>query len=504
MFQLPCTALKLYNFYFLMIMTEENLTADRKALLINLDPHIYGTLAEIGAGQEVARHFFRVGGAAGSIAKSISAYDMKFSDEIYGKADRYVSRKRLESMLDHEYDLLLQRLASDRGDRTHFFAFANTVAAQSFKGTTDCHGWMGIRFQLSYGASPSDIILHVRMTDKDNLAQQQALGIIGVNLIYGAFFIHDNIDKFIASLLDELSTERIEVDMIELRGASFDKIDNRMCILKLVSHNLTNAAMISPDGRVLQPSEVLYKKPVLVERGSFRPVTWVHVDMLKASESLMRSKLPKGDDEPVILFEITLQSLLADGSCDGGDFLSRVDTLSSLGYRVLISDYPEYYRLAAYLRRYTQAPIGLVVGINNLVRIFDEQFYKNLSGGILESFGRMFLHDVKLYAYPMAREVLKRYLDTFGPQELVSLLPEKDVIDAGSIPMWPHLKHLYKFVLESGFIEAIPDYKTEHAKILGRGVEQLIRDGDASWEEMVPPAARSVIKQRGLFGAKKD
>src|ERR1700757_2431785 len=261
-------------------MSSELLTTNRKALTINLDEPKYGTFAEIGAGQEVARHFFQAGGAAGTVAKSISAYDMKFSDAIYGKSARYVSRERLGLMLDHEYELLLERLKSLRGDRSEFFVFGNTVAARNFKGTNECHGWMGIRFQAEPNAPPSDIVMHVRMWDKENVLQQQALGVIGVNLIYGAFYYLTDQNKLIQSLADNLTLDRIEVDMINFSGPLFGHVDNRLMSLKLVEYGLTNAVLFSPKEEVLQPSEVLYKKAILVERGSFRPVTLVNADMM--------------------------------------------------------------------------------------------------------------------------------------------------------------------------------------------------------------------------------
>jgi len=282
------------------------LTTNRKALTVNLDDLKYGTFAEIGAGQEVARHFFQAGGAAGTIAKTISAYDMTFSDAIYGKSPRYVSRERLGLMLEHEFNLLRERLAGQRGDRTSFFAFADTVAAKSFKGNNECHGWMGIRFQTDPDSEPSQIVLHVRMWDKENILQQQALGIVGVNLIYGAFYFRDDLKKMIRSLSDNVGADRIEVDMLKFSGPAFKSVDNRLMSLHLVEYGLTNAVMFGPGGDVLQPSEVLYKKAILVERGSFRPVTHVNVDMLNcACAQFVQEPLVKGKDT-IVLMEITM------------------------------------------------------------------------------------------------------------------------------------------------------------------------------------------------------
>src|SRR5688572_2512864 len=327
-----------------------------KALQINLDPRRYGSFAEIGAGQEVVRWFFHVGGAAGTISKSISAYDMTVSDSIYGRAERYVSRSRLEAMLAHEHDLNRQRLGAARGSSTAFFAFADTVVARSHRGNNECHGWMGVRFQANPGDDDSQILIHVRLRDRTNLAQQEALGVVGVNLLYGAFFRCAEPERLIESLLDGLGTERIEIDMIEFSGVAFQRVDNRLMSMKLVELGLSSAAMFAPDGRVLQPSEVLRKKRVLVQRGSFRPVCNSHLDILRSA----REKL---HDEPVELMELTMRNLReVGGAVDRADFLARADMLSAAGKTVLISDYFEFHRLAAYLRQHTQEPIAIAMG----------------------------------------------------------------------------------------------------------------------------------------------
>src|ERR1700732_2776314 len=429
-------------------MASELLTTNRKALTINLDEAKYGTFAEIGAGQEVARQFFQAGGAAGTIAKSISAYDMKFSDEIYGKAARYVSKERLAKMLEHEYDLLIQRLKEVRGDRSTFFVFADTVAARNFKGTNECHGWMGVRFQAEPGSASSDAILHVRMWDKENILQQQALAIIGVNLIYGAFYYLNDQDKFIQSLADNLSLERIEVDMVNFAGALFETVDNRLMSLKLAEYGLTNAVMFGPQGEVLQPSEVLHKKAILVERGSFRPVTLVNEDMIRcALAQFLQEPVLQGVDI-LVLMEITMHNLLASGNIDHEDFLARVDTLAAIGNYVLISNYREFFRLTSYFRRYTKEMIGVAMGINNLLEIFNEKYYDHLEGGILESFGRLFRNAVKLYIYPMRQEAYRHYLRT-GQRALAHgagpahAFAGGVLINARNAQVAGHLRHLY-------------------------------------------------------------
>ncbi len=491
----------------------ESLTTSRKALTINLDETRYGTFAEIGAGQEVVRHFFQAGGASGTIAKTISAYDMVFSDAIYGKAPRYVSRERLITMLDHEYVLLQERLAETRGNRTSFFVFADTVATRGFKGNNDAHGWMGIRFQIHPGEPPNDIILHVRMWDKDAVLQQEALGIFGVNFIYGAFLLRVSPEKFIRSLVDNLSTDRIEVDMLKFTGPAFAQVDNRLLSLLLVQTGLTNGVMFGPDGDVLQPSEVLYRKAILVERGSFRPVTRVNVNMLNCTTALFLQEPAVKGKSVMVLTEITMNNLLASGKLDAEDFLARVDLLGSIGFPVMISNYPEFYRLTSYFRRYTKEMIGVALGVNNLVEIFNEKYYENLPGGILESFGRMFRNSVKLYVYPMRAATYRRYVaagaaDSVAPPASDSpevadagpaALADSVLITAENVPVPPHLRHLYTHLFESHYIESVTGFNPATLNIISRDVLGKIKSGDPAWEMAVPPAVAALVRQRGLF-----
>ena len=481
------------------------LTTNRKALTINLADAQYGTFAEIGAGQEVARVFFQVGGASKTIAKTISAYDMTFSDAIYGKAPRYVSRERLSEMLDHEYHLLIERLAAERGDRTTFFVFADTVATKNFKGTNEAHGWMGVRFQTAPGGEPNDIVLHVRMWDKDAVLQQQALGIIGVNVIYGAFHYHLDPRKFIESLLDNLGADRIEVDMLTFAGPAFAGVDNRLMSLHLVQCSLTNAVMFGPGGDVLQPSEVLFKKAILVERGSFRPVTHVNVDMLNcATAQFVQEPLVKGK-EVIVLMEITMNNLLAAGELDAQDFLARVDLLGDIGFTVLISNYSEYFPLTSYVRRYTKEMVGVAMGINNLIEIFNEKYYENLEGGILESFGRLFRNAVRLYIYPMRQDAYDKFLMTgqaisvpgaTGSHTFASGV----LINAKNVQVVEHLRNLYNHLLENHYIDSIVGFDRDILHIFSRDVLRRIKENDESWERMVPTAVAAAIKRRNFFG----
>lgn len=463
----------------------ERPNTERKALAVNLDQRRYGSFAEIGAGQEVVRWFFRVGGAAGTIAKSMSAYDMSVSDAIYGHCERYVCRKRLEDMLNREHSLNLERLSESRGDTTAFFAFADTVSARNFHGTNECHGWMGIRFQAHPSDQDSQIIIHVRMLDTENALQQEALGIVGVNLLYGAFFLNHEPDQLIESLLDNLSTRRIEIDMIEFSGIAFRHVDNRVMSLRLVQLGLSNAAMFSAKGDVLQPSEVLYKKPILVERGSFRPLTHVNLDMLRAAQDKFRSEGDVEPDDVVTLAEITMHNLQADGDIDLRDFLARVDVLAACGMTVLISDYFEYYRLAAYLARYTKKKIGITMGAGSLCELFDEKYYTTLEGGILESFGRLFKNDLKIYIYPlMNRET-----------------GELTTVD--NLKIAPEIRNLYEYLVNRGCIEQLDSYDPQHLRTFSREVLRQIQAGDPDWIQHVPEEVAAVIQERGFFGYRR-
>jgi hypothetical protein len=480
---------------------EELLTTTQKARRINLDAPIYGTFAEIGAGQEVAREFFHAGGASGTVAKSISAYDMVFSDVIYGKSLRYVSRERLNLMLDHEYGLLVERLSAIRGDRTNFFVFADTVATSNPQGTNEAHGWLGIRFQAAPLSAPSAIVLHVRMRDKDSVLQQQALGIVGVNLIYGALYLRSDPRQLIESLHDNLGTDRIEVDMLRFSGHCFETIDNRLMALHLVECKLTNAVMFGPHGEVLQPSEILHKKAILVERGSFRPVTHVNVDMIACATAQFVQESQVQGKEVVVLMEITMNNLLSEGALDARDFLSRVDLLADIGFTVLISNYSEYYRLSSYFRRYTKEMIGVAIGVNNLLEIFNEKYYDNLEGGILESFGRLFRNAVKLYVYPMSGEAYDRYIVESSRTGVPAQSTAPHVlITAKNVKMDDHLTSLYAFLLENHFIDSIVGFDTNILGIFSRDALKKIREHDLLWENMVPKRIAIAIKRRGLFG----
>ncbi len=463
-------------------MGDETLNTHQKALRVNLDKRWYGSFAEIGAGQEVVRWFFRVGGASGTVAKSMSAYDMAVSDAIYGTADRYVSRPRLQSMLDHEFGLNIERLSASRGDSTSFFSFANTVATRNFAGTNECHGWLGVKFQAQPRDEASQVIIHVRMLDTDAAAQQEALGIVGVNLCYGAFFLHHEPEALVESLLDSLTTGRIEIDMIEFSGIEFRNVDNRLMALKLVQVGLSGAAMFGPDRVVLQPSEVFYHKAVLVERGSFRPVTHVNVDMMRCAMEKFTADEALQGKSVVQVMELTMHNLLATGAMDRKDFLARADVLSACGMTVMVSDYSEFFRLAAYLARITKERIGLVLGVPTLVEIFQEKYYTQLPGGILESFGRLFKNDLKLFVYPLQ-------------EQIGGTLSTVDTLQVA-----PDLQKLFEYLRDRGSFVGLDNFKPECLSVFSRDVLSRIAARDAEWEKMVPVAVAELIKARGFFG----
>ena len=457
------------------------LDTHQKALSINLDAGKYGTIAEIGAGQETARWFFQVGGAAGTIAKAMSAYDMKFSDSIYGPCGRYVSRERLQAMLDHEYALLLERLGESRGNDCAFFAFANTVAAYSFTQKRNGHGWLGIRFQRRPQEQASQIDLHVQLKSQENVQDQETLGVLGVNLIYAALYLHDNPEALITSLLDELSTDLVEIDMIDFYGPAFAQVDNRLMALRLVQRRLTSAAMFRADGKVVQPSDLLYKKAVLVERSRFRPPTNLTMRLLDcAYQAFCRESEVKPEDV-VVLSEMTLHNLTQGDDINAADFLDRAEILCALGKHVMISDYGAFYRLAEYLFRHTRMPIGLALGVPTLVQIFDDQYYRDLGGGILEAFGRLFRNDLRLYACPALDE------------------QTGNVITVHNLAVAPHLRHLYLHLLENRYIRELTDIDRSDLAIFSHTVLDKIRSGDRQWETMVPDKVARIIRDKRLF-----
>ena len=463
------------------------LTSHQKALRVNLDNNIYGTFAEIGAGQEVVRHFFRAGGASGSIAKTMSAYDKDISDAIYGKESfgRYVCEPRLRHMIEHEYELLEQRLDRSKNPDRKFFSFANTVATINFSKTVQGHGWAGIRFQTGVDKKPNDIVIHMRLHDQDAPLQHETIGIVGVNLIYGSFFYYNNPRELLKSLYDNLSRDRLEIDMIQFTGPDYDELDNRLMSLQLVKYGMTDAVIFSPDGRNLQAADVLYKKNILAIRGSFRPVTKVNIDMIKNGFDKFITEQRVDEDRVQVLFEITLNNLSSDGEIDERDFIDRADILCSLGQTVLISNYQEYYKLINYFSQHTKRRMGLIMGVNALREVFNEKYYRNLNGGVLEAFGILFTRDLKIYLYPATEEGGVLY-------------------NSKNVKIHPRLRPIYDYLMFNKRIVDLEKYLPNVLSIHSVDVLKKIRKGKSGWENDVPTYVDVIIKENGLFGYKKE
>ena len=466
-------------------MSEDARSAQEKALQINLDAARFGAFAEIGAGQEVVRWFFHAGKASSTVAKSISAYDKSVSDALYGTSPQFVSRARLEAMLDREYSQLIAQLDAKRGADTAFFAFADTVATHGSLRSSGGHGWLGVRFQDRPRAQPSEVIIHVEMLDAFTASQQETVGLAGVNLIYGAYACLQDPATLIKSLMDGLDRRRMEIDLIKFSGPVFNGVDNRLMSLQLVEQGLTDVAMFLANGEVVQPSEVLHNRPVLIERGSFRPVTNVTLSMLDAALEQHRQDAGGAPEDPALVMEMTLNNLMSGPNIDHQDFLARAAILGALDKTVMISNYTRFDRVTTYLRQYTQNWIGMVVGIPTLRAIFEEKYYEELKGGILEGLGRLFRGPVKLFAYP-------------------TLSGETGELEtAAKIAISPKLEHLYAYLFENGFIEAIRKFSHEQLDMNPSDVLKKIQAGDKTWESFVPATAAALIERDGLFGLGK-
>lgn len=459
-----------------------------KTLRINLNPNIYGTFAEIGAGQETARQFFRAGGASGTIAKAMSAYDKAFSDAIYGSEDdgRYVTQARLKRMLAHEMNLVEERISRKSNPNYLFFTYANTVATIDFSKRYKGHGWVGIRFQLDPKQKEYDeIVLHIRFKQSEARLQQETLGTVGVNLIYGAYFKYHKPKKLLKYLYDHIDKDTIEIDMVNFTGPHFKDVDNRLMSLQLIRNDMTDAVMFGPDGNNLLPAAVLYKKNILALRGSFRPVTKVNMDMFQKSYDIFIREQTVEYENTIVVFEITLSNLKASGEIDEQDFMDRAELLSSLGHTVLISKFQEYYKLVEYFNNYTKARLGLTMGVNNLVDVFDEKYYRHLSGGILEAFGKLFFKDLKVYLYPMKDPATGQ------------------IMTSNNVKVHPRMKELYKFFKYNGKVMDIIDYDPDIMHIFSREVLRKITEGEDGWEEMLPEGIAEIISEKQLF-AKKE
>ena len=467
---------------------ENTPSLEAKALRINLNDNIYGTFAEIGAGQEVVRHFFRCGGASGTIAKTMSAYDKNFSDAIYGKGKSYVSEERLNKMLDLEINHLEKRISDEDRAKKIFFTYANTVTTIDFAKKFKGHGWMGIKFQTEPNGPYSMISIHLRFHEIDARSQQESVGVVGVNLIYGAFYQHDRPKKLLRYLFDHIDKSAVEIDTINFTGPLFKDVDNRILSLELVKNGMTEAVMFGPDGNNLLPARVLYKKNILAIRGSFRPVTNVNMDMFTSSSSLFYQDDDVEEDNTMNIFEITLSNLRSNGTgfIDEQDFMDRAKLLCAMGLTVMISNFKEYYRLVEYFSNYTTKKIRLSMGVSNLIEIFDEKYYRNLSGGILEAFGKLFFKNLLVYLYPMIDP------DT------------GEVVDSTNVRVSSQVKELYKFFKYNEKVVDITDYNKEYLNIYSKEVLEQINKGKSGWEDMLPEKVSALIKEKNLFGYQPD
>ncbi len=463
-------------------MEREIISIKRKALRINLDQTIYGTFAEIGAGQEVVRNFFQVGGASGTVAKAMSAYDMTFSDAIYGSegAGRYVSEPRLHKMLEHEFELLVERLQHDKYDNKRFFVFSNTCTTLNYKKDNDPHGWMGVKFQLEPDGEPNEVIIHVRLKGTDSLYQQRVIGGVGTNLLFACYWYYDQTEDFLESLMDNLSTDQLEIDMIRVKGPAFKNTDNRLLALMLVKKNFTDGTIFGPDKEVHQPKDVLYRKNVLCLRGRFRPVTKVNEDMMKCGVEYYQKEVGNSDDL-VVISEITLNNLTGGGDFDTKDFLDRADILCGLGHTVMISNCHKHDVLVNYLDRCKPKRIGIILGILNIVELFNEKYYKNPEGELLHYFGEIFMRNTRMLVYPYQ--------------------PEKGraVITTNNLEVPDSLKHLFQYLKDNKFLIDIEGYDENVLQIFSPVVIQMIKSGEPGWEEMVPDTVADIVKDRCLF-----
>jgi len=464
---------------------ESRPSVQRKSLRINLNENIYGTFVEIGAGQEVARHFYRVGAASGTIAKSMSAYDKSFSDSIYGKEEdsRYVTQNRLDKMLSHEINLLEKRISRKDNPNKFFFVYANTVATIDFVKKFKGHGWMGIKFQTDPKDDYSEIKLHLRFHQNEAKLQQESLGIMGVNLIYGAFYKHNEPLKLMKYLYDHIDDQSIEIDTINFSGPLFKDVDNRLISLELVRLGMTDAVIFDETGTNVLPAQVLYKKNILTLRGSYRPITKVNEEMFKKSlEAFLEEKGVKKENT-IVLLEITLSNLRSTGDIDDSDYLDRAKLLCSLGHTVMISNFSEYYKLVKYLTRYTKKQLGLTMGVTNLIEIFDEKYYDGVKGGILEAFGNIFKNNMKIYLYP----VLDKQKDT--------------VIDSTNLKLEDNMKEFYKYFKVNDKIRDL-EFNKDYLNIFSKDVLKQIKNNTPGWEDKLPEGVSDLIIKKKMFGYK--
>jgi hypothetical protein len=472
-------------------MERENLSTNRKALGLNLDEKIYGSFAEIGGGQEVSRHFFQVGGASGTVARTISAYDKSFSDAMYSpkKPGRYVSEQRLQKMLNTEFAEVTKLLEKKCSHDTRFFAFADTLETLNYRKTNQGHGWLGLKFLLEPGSGPNQVIVHVNLLENDPVLQQQSIGVLGVNLIFACFNYYEYPNQFLQSLLDNLATDRIEITMVRMSGPELSYVDNRLLAVQLVKNGMTNAVMFDREGNVQQPTDMLYKKNVLAFRGSFRPITYVGFDMLKTSYSIFKRDENYSKRNTLAMCEMTLNSLMETGDLDERDFLDRVDVLNGMGQNVMVSNFREYYMLVSYFNQLKINRLRIVIGIPTFIDVMDKKYYKHMKGGLLEALGKLFVKNMKLYVYP-----------AYGAVSLEDHKTGVNLITTQNLQLEDDVNDVFNYLCKNRKIIDIKNVKKGWLYINSRNVLKMIKHNKPGWEEMVPKYIEEQIKSKKLFG----
>ena len=465
-------------------MKHDIIPTGRKALQINLDTNFYGSFAEIGGGQEVARQFFMAGGASGTIAKTISAYDKRFSDANYNdnKPGRYVSEERLLKMLRHEYHEVV-KLLSDKRPECTFFAFADTVEVLNYSKSNYAHGWMGVKFQLQPGGKSNTVVLHVKLLENDGLLQQATLGVLGVNLLYACRNFHHDPSRFLISLMDNLSSDRFRITALRMSGPDLDYVDNRLLAVQLVKNGMAHAMMFDSHGNVQQPSDMLYRKNVLAFRGGFRPITYVVKDILRQSMELFQKDETYEPGNTLSFCEISLNNLLSQGEVSERDFLERVNMLNSIGQNVMISDFKEYYKLVDFFSQFKLKNLRVVMGVPTLEKVMDKKYYENLKGGFLQAMGLLFPNNTKLYIYPTLKKVGGK----------------TQMIRSGDIEIEPDIRLIYEYLMQNRLILDLKSELPEHLFIRSREVLRMIHENDPEWETYVPMSIAKTIREKELF-----
>jgi len=462
-------------------MEYQILKTEQKALEINLNEGIYGTFAEIGAGQEVARNFFQAGAAANTIAKTMSAYDKTYSDAIYGPeaSGRYVCESRLYKMLEHEWNLLDERLKTIKPN-TSFFVFADTVTTINYSKTVKGHGWLGLRFQLTPGSPPNEVVIHCKLEDNDIKLQQEAVGVLGVNLLYAAYYHKDNPRVLVKSLLDGLQG-RLTVDLLRVKGPDFDNYDNRLTTFYLVKYGLTELAIFDENRMGIHASEFLYKKSLMVVRGNFRPPTNVTLDVFKTGFEQFKNEPYIDENLSYIIAELTLDYLKdVDGHIDEDDFLQRAELLCMLGHKVLITNCNNHQMIINYMTDYKIKNLGLVIGVNELLDIINEKYFGNQDGRLLVAFGELFTRNIKIYAYPALKE-------------------DGTLLTKSNLPVPEGITFLYRYLIESQQIVDIEHFDPLLLDIYPRKILQLILEGKTGWEDDIPKLLVEKIKKDKFF-----